>query len=312
MLDIPGSTGHRLVKRTTPSGLTILVLESKAAPVVAVQVWVGVGSADETPEEAGLAHVHEHMLFKGTLKDGVTRRGVGQIAAEIEGAGGEVNAWTSYDQTVYHVVIAKEFFATGLDVLADAVQHSAFDPDELSKELEVILEEIKRGEDSPGSRVSRALFSSAFKAHPYHRPVIGYRDIVAAFKRDNVATFFDAHYRADRLTVVVVGDIDADRAVVDVERAFADAKPGARPLLERAVEPAQQGLRVTGLVDDVEESHLSVGFRGPSLLDARTPAIDVMSVILGTGESSRLTRTIKREQKLVNEVYAYAYTPKDP
>ena len=312
MLDSPGSTGHRLVKRTTPSGLTILVLESKAAPVVAIQVWVGVGSADETPEEAGLAHVHEHMLFKGTVKNGVVGRGVGQIAAEIEGAGGEVNAWTSYDQTVYHVVIAKDFFATGLDVLADAVQHSAFDPEELGKELEVILEEIKRSEDSPGSRVSKALFSSAYKAHPYHRPVLGYRDIVAAFKRDNVATFFDAHYRADRLTVVVVGDVDADRAVLDVERAFADAKAGARPLLERAVEPPQTGLRVKGLVDDVEESHLSVGFRGPSLLDPKTPALDVMSVILGTGESSRLTRTIKREQKLVNEVYAYAYTPKDP
>ncbi len=312
MLDIPGSTGHRLVKRITPSGLTILVLESKAAPVVAVQVWVGVGSADETPAEAGLAHVHEHMLFKGTLKNGVVGRGVGQIAAEIEGAGGEVNAWTSYDQTVYHVVIAKDFFATGLDVLADAVQNSAFDSEELGKELEVILEEIKRGEDSPGSRVSRALFSSAFKQHPYHRPVIGYRDIVAAFKRDNVATFFDAHYRADRLTVVVVGDIDADRAVLDVERAFADLKGGARALLERAVEPDQHELRVAGLVDDVEESHLSIGFRGPSLLDPRTPALDVMSVILGTGESSRLTRTIKREQKLVNEVYAYAYTPKDP
>jgi zinc protease len=312
MLDIPGSTGHRLVKRTTSTGLTILALESKAAPVVAIQVWVGVGSADETPAEAGLAHVHEHMLFKGTLKDGVVGRGVGQIAAEIEGAGGEVNAWTSYDQTVYHVVIAKDFFATGLDVLADAVQHSAFDEAELGRELEVILEEIKRSEDSPGSRVSKALFASAFTQHPYHRPVIGYRDIVAGFKRENVATFFDAHYRADRLTVVVVGDIDADRAVLDVERAFADAKPGARALPERAVEPAQAGLRVKGLVDDVEESHLSIGFRGPSLLDPRTPALDVMSVILGTGESSRLTRTIKRDQKLVNEVYAYAYTPKDP
>lgn len=312
MLDIPGSTGHRLVKRTTSTGLTILALESKAAPVVAIQVWVGVGSADETPAEAGLAHVHEHMLFKGTLKDGVVRRGVGQIAAEIEGAGGEVNAWTSYDQTVYHVVIAKDFFATGLDVLADAVQHSAFDEGELARELEVILEEIKRSEDSPGSRVSKALFASAFTQHPYHRPVIGYRDVVAGFKRENVATFFDAHYRADRLTVVVVGDIDADRAVLDVERAFSDAKPGARALPERAVEPAQTGLRVKGLVDDVEESHLSIGFRGPSLLDPRTPALDVMSVILGTGESSRLTRTIKRDQKLVNEVYAYAYTPKDP
>jgi len=313
MLDTFGSsTGHRLVKRVLPSGLTVLALESRAAPVVAIQVWVGVGSADETAEEAGLAHVHEHMLFKGTLKDGVVRRGVGQIAAEVEASGGEINAWTSYDQTVYHVVIAKDFFATGLDVLADAVQHSAFDKDELGRELEVILEEIKRSEDSPGSRVSKAMFSTAFNAHPYHRPVIGYRDVVAGFTREHVARFFDAHYRADRLTVVVVGDVDADVACAAVEKAFADAKPGARQLPPRPVEPVQDGLRVAGLVDDVEESHLAIGFRGPSLLDPRTPALDVLSVILGTGESSRLTRSVKREQKLANETYAYAYTPKDP
>ena len=312
MLDTFGSTGHRLVKHTAPSGLTVLVLESKAAPVVAIQVWVGVGSADETAQEAGLAHVHEHMLFKGTMKDGVVRRGVGQIAAEIEAAGGEVNAWTSYDQTVYHVVIAKDFFATGLDVLADAVQSSAFDEEELKKELEVILEEIKRSEDSPGSRVSKALFASAFNAHPYHRPVIGYRDVVAGFTRKDVAAFFDAHYRADRLTVVVVGDVDANVACAAVEEAFKDAKSGARVLPPRPVEEPQTRLRVQGLVDDVEESHLAIGFRGPSLLDPRTPALDVLGVVLGTGESSRLTRSIKREQKLANEVYAYAYTPKDP
>ena len=88
MLDTFGRPDHRLLKRTTPAGLTVLAMESRAAPVVAIQVWVGVGSADELPPEAGLAHVHEHMLFKGTLKDGVTKRGVGQIAAEIEGAGG--------------------------------------------------------------------------------------------------------------------------------------------------------------------------------------------------------------------------------
>ncbi len=312
MLDTFGRPDHRLLKRTTPSGLTVMAMESRAAPVVAIQVWVGVGSADELPHEAGLAHVHEHMLFKGTLKDGVTRRGVGQIAAEIEGAGGEINAWTSYDQTVYHVVIAKDFFATGLDVLADAVQNSAFDEGELARELEVILEEIKRSEDSPGSRVSKALFASAFTAHPYHRPVIGYRDIVAGFKRDNVTTFFDAHYRADRLTVVVVGDVDADAACDAVERAFADCKGGARPMAPRAVEPAQDGLRVKGLTDDVEESHLTVGFRGPSILESRTPALDVLSVVLGTGESSRLSRTLRRDKKVANDAYSYAYTPKDP
>jgi zinc protease len=306
------SPSSPIVQRTTARGLTLLAMESRAAPVVAIQVWVGVGSADETEAEAGLAHVHEHMLFKGTLKDGVVRRGVGQIASEIEAAGGEINAWTSYDQTVYHVVIARDFFDAGLDVLADAVQHSAFDKDELARELEVILEEIKRSDDSPGSRVSKALFGEAFVAHPYRRPVIGYRDVVAGFGRDDVLRFFDAHYRADRLTVVVVGDIDAELALDKVERAFADATRGARPLLPRPTEAAQNGLRARGLVDDVEESHLAVGFRGTSLLDARTPALDVLGVVLGQGDSSRLTRAIKREKRLANEVYAYSYTPKDP
>ena len=311
MLDLP-SSHHPIVKRTTSSGMTLLALESHAAPVVAIQVWVGVGSADETEAEAGLAHVHEHMLFKGTLKDGVVRRGVGQIASEIEASGGEINAWTSYDQTVYHVVIAKEFFDAGLDVLADAVQHSAFDKDELSRELEVILEEIKRSEDSPGSRVSRALFSQAFHAHPYKRPVIGYRDVVAAFTRDDVTRFFQAHYRADRITVVVTGDIDAEVALDRVERAFSDCTRGARPMPARAAEPPQSGLRAHGLVDDIEESHLAVGFRGTSLLDARTPALDVLGVLLGQGDSSRLSRAVKREKRVANDVYAYSYTPKDP
>jgi zinc protease len=311
MLDLP-SSHHPIVKRTTSSGMTLLALESRAAPVVAIQVWVGVGSADETEAEAGLAHVHEHMLFKGTAKGGVVRRGVGQIASEIEASGGEINAWTSYDQTVYHVVIAKEFFDAGLDVLADAVQHSAFDKDELSRELEVILEEIKRSEDSPGSRVSRALFSQAFHAHPYKRPVIGYRDVVAAFTRDDVTRFFEAHYRADRITVVVTGDVDAELALDRVERAFADCTRGARALPTRAAEPAQAGLRAHGLVDDIEESHLAIGFRGTSLLDARTPALDVLGVLLGQGDSSRLSRAVKREKRVANDVYAYSYTPKDP
>ncbi|MDP2340066.1 MAG: pitrilysin family protein [Deltaproteobacteria bacterium] len=301
-----------MLKRTTPEGLTILALESRAAPVVAVQVWVGVGSADETDAEAGLAHVHEHMLFKGTVKNGVVRRGVGEIASAIEGAGGDINAWTSYDQTVYHVVIAKDFFDTGLDVLADAVQHSAFEKDELARELEVILEEIKRSEDSPGSRVSKGLFAEAFLQHPYRRPVIGYRDIVAAFTRDDVTAFFKAHYRADRLTVVVVGDIDAGVAVDKVEAAFSDTTRGARALTPRPHEASQNGLRVRGLTDDVEESHLAVAFRGPSLLDAVTPALDVLGIVLGQGDSSRLSRSIKREKQLANEVYSYAYTPKDP
>jgi zinc protease len=309
--------GRPLICTTLESGLRVVACKSDSAPVVALQVWVGVGSADETEAQGGLAHVHEHMLFKGTLeggpfKGGAVRRAVGEIAAEIERSGGEINAWTSYDQTVYHVVLAKQFFDTGLDVLADAIQRSAFDPDELSRELEVILEEIKRSEDQPGSRASRALFETAFTAHPYRRPVIGYSHVVRGFTREDVLAFFDAHYRADRMTVVAVGDIEPEVAVQKIAAAFAGAPRGAAPIPPRALEPAQTGIRARGLVDDVEESHLALGFAGPRLLDEDMPAVDVLSVLLGQGESSRLVSRVKRDRQLVNETYCYAYTPKDP
>src|SRR5262245_9755958 len=127
-----------------PNGLTVIVQPMHTAKVVALQAWVGVGSADEPDDLAGIAHVFEHMLFKGTA-----RRGVGEIAKEVEAAGGDINAWTSFDQTVYHLVLASRDFPVALDILADAIQHSAFDPTELDRELKVVLEEVRQGEDSP-------------------------------------------------------------------------------------------------------------------------------------------------------------------
>src|SRR5579872_7135506 len=148
--------------------MTVVLQENHASPVVAFQAWVGVGSADEPPELAGIAHVFEHMLFKGTR-----RRKVGRIAQEIEGAGGEINAWTSFDETVYHLVIASRFFDTGLDIITDALRNSSFDPGELERELKVVLEEVKQGEDSPSRVATQALFQTAYQKHPYRRPVIG-------------------------------------------------------------------------------------------------------------------------------------------
>src|SRR5688572_11160548 len=167
------------------NGLTVLLHENHAAPVVAFQAWVGVGSADETSDEAGIAHVFEHMLFKGT-----ERRGVGQIANDVEAAGGDINAWTSFDQTVYHLVLASRYFDTGLDILADAVQHSSFDPVELERELKVVLEEIKQGEDAPSRVVTQALFTTAYAKHPYRRPVIGNEKTVKKLTREKLLEFF--------------------------------------------------------------------------------------------------------------------------
>jgi len=291
---------------TLDNGARVVLLPSRGAPVVAVQVWVDVGSADEKDGEGGLAHVHEHMLFKGTEK-----RGVGAIAAEVEASGGDINAWTSYDQTVYHLVLASRFFETGLDILADAISNSAFDADELSRELEVILEEIKRSEDQPQSRVSRALFDASFKEHPYKKPVIGHAKVVAGFTRDQILEFYKTHYRSDRLTIVCAGDFDVDDAQAKVEAAFGHLTPSGTTLPERPIEPPQGGLQVRGLTDQVEESQLALGWHGPSVRNDDLAAVDVLCVLFGQGESSRLVRRVKHEQRCVSHIYAYAYTPRD-
>ncbi len=200
-----------------PNGLTAVLVENHASPVVALQVWVKVGSADERPDQAGLAHLHEHMLFKGTA-----RRATGEIAREVEARGGEINAWTSHDQTVYHLVLAAPFLSEGLDILADAVRSSSFDADELRRETQVIVEEIKRSDDSPARQLSKALFATAYRVHPYRLPVIGTPESVLSFQRSQILSFYQAHYAPGEMVVVAVGDLDEARALSEVERLFGD------------------------------------------------------------------------------------------
>jgi zinc protease len=290
------------------NGLTLLTQEQNAAPVVAIQVWVNVGSADESDLIAGIAHVHEHMLFKGTA-----RRGLGEIARSVEAAGGEINAWTSYDQTVYHVVLAAEEAATGLDILSDAIRQSAFEADELSRELEVIVEEIRRAEDAPSRRIAKALFALAYESHPYRRPVIGSEASVRTFTREKILDFFHTYYRPDNITVVITGAIETAQIVELTRRYFGDWRaPSVTKRPPRPVEGAQSELRLHVMSEQVKETRMSIAWHVPGLSHADIAAIDVLSVILGHGDSSRLYAKARRNETLVNDVYAYAYTPRDP
>lgn len=297
-----------MLSTTLPNGLRVMVQENHSAKVAAIQVWVRVGSADETAPEAGLAHVHEHMLFKGT-----DRRKVGEIASEIEGAGGDINAWTSYDQTVYHVTMASRDFDVGLDILADAVQHSSFDPDELGKELEVVLEELRRGNDTPGRVVSENLFKTAFRAHPYSRPIIGYVDTVKSFTRDAILSFYRRWYRPENMCLVVVGDVNEKDVLAKAEKLFPPGKKGELPSrATRVLEPAQNELRTIRVVQPIQETHLAIGWHATAFRHEDTAAIDVLSILLGNGDSSRLYRTVRRDLELANDVFAWSYTPEDP
>ncbi len=288
------------------NGINVILQPTTTAPVVACNVWVGVGSADEEPPEAGLAHVHEHMLFKGTKT-----RGVGEIARDVESAGGHINAFTSFDQTCYYVVLSSRYFDTGLDILSDAIRRSSFDADELSSELEVIQEEIKRGEDSPSRVVSRHLFETAFTTHPYRLPVIGTSESVDSFGRENVVNFFHKHYVPQNMTVVLAGDFTEEDARARVEKYFGDFEGPDYHSRPRPQEPAQSAPRAWTGQREIRQNHLRLAFHIPDVLHEDIPALDLLSIILGYGDASHLEKTIQREAQLVTGIFASAYTPKE-
>ena len=291
-----------------PNGLTVVHEPVRTAPVVAAQVWVKVGSADERPDEVGLAHLHEHMLFKGTA-----RRGPGEVARSIEANGGEVNAWTSYDQTVYHFVMASRFAREGLDVLADAVRNSAFDAGELAREIEVVCEEIKRSQDMPSRRASKALFQAAYRLHPYGRPVIGFEADVRAHTRERVLGFFHRHYAPSNMVLAVAGDLDLERLKELAHELFGgDWGRPARTAVARPVEPPRSGLSCAFAEEDVTEAWLHLAWPGPGVDHPDTPALDLLALLLGQGDASRLACEVKRHRALAASAGAWAYTPQDP
>lgn len=300
-------TGDDRLLFTLDNGLRVVIQEDHFAPVVAIQVWVKAGSADETPDVAGAAHVHEHMIFKGT-----TRRPVGAIAAEVESSGGQINAFTTADHTVYHLVLASRYFCTGLDILADAMRNATFDPHELEKELHVVMEEWKRGEDSPTSRAATELFRLAYTTHPYGRPVIGYRDTIEALNRERVLQFYQRWYHPNNMTLVIVGDVDRETARREVMRFFADQRARDLPSRPRVPEPPQRGLRFSIVDMNVEEFYLYLCFPIPHAAHPDVFALDLLGYILGGGESARLVQTLQADKELVNWISAYAYTPADP
>ena len=289
------------------NGLTVLVAPSDAAPVVAVQVWVSVGSADEMPGQEGLAHLCEHMLFKGTQ-----RRGVGEMAREIESVGGDVNAWTSFDQTVYHVVLASRFFDLGLDVLSDAVLGASFDAEELEREKAVVLEEIKRTRDMPGSWLGDLLFSNSFVRHPYGHPVLGTKQTVSSVTRRHIVNFFKRHYTPSRMTLIVVGDVTPSRVFSKARKIFGTVRKKSAARRARTVEPARRSMKVKLVYDDIHEAHMGAAWHIPAVAHEDVPALDALASLMGQGESSRFSLRLKRGANLVNEAFAFAYTPLDP
>jgi zinc protease len=289
------------------NGLQVVLRESHASSVVAIQAWLGVGGADEAVGEAGLAHVLEHMLFKGTQT-----RGVGDIVRDVESAGGYVNAWTSHDETVFHVTVAGDRAERGLDVLADAVQNAALDGEELDRERAVILEEIRMGADNPSRAVMEALFARMFRRHPYGRPVIGSPRTVGRFDARAVRRFYSRWYTPANAVIVAVGDFEVKRMRAAIERAFGGWKPRPVPRrVTRVAEATPTRLRQAYRVLPVFEAKVALGLPIPGLTHADVPALDLLAAVLGQGASSRLENNVRRTAALASDIRAAAFTPAD-
>jgi zinc protease len=288
------------------NGLTLHIAAGHPAPVAAVQAWLGVGSADEASHESGIAHAVEHMLFKGSAG-----YGLGELAQAIERGGGEINAWTGFDHTVYHAVLAADCVDIAIHALGEALIEPLIDPDELARERRVILEEIRQADGDPARGVIHGLFATAFVAHPYRRPVIGTAESVARIGERDILAFFRRHYVADNLTLVVTGDVDPERVQRSVERRFR-AMPAGRPARRVADEPAQTTARASCVHREVAEAHLAVGFHVPAARHPDVAALDVAAILLGQGEAARLPRALRDRDQLVSSAHAHVHALRDP
>ncbi len=293
-------TVHRTV---LPNGLTLLVRRDASAPVVAIVTYVKAGYFDETDDVVGIAHVLEHMFFKGTPS-----RGVGEIARQTKSVGGYLNAATIYDHTVYYTVLPSSGFATGLDVQFDAFANSTIDEDELARELEVIIQEAKRKSDNPGAVVTETLYEMMHDQHRIRRWRMGREPGLRALTRDAMLGFYRNFYHPGNTVLTIVGDVDPDAVLREVTARHGALAGGAPVRTPGPDEPGAAAFRFREWSGDIGQTQVAFGWRTPATLDTATPGLDILATVLGAGRGSRLYRSV-REKKLAVSISAYDYTP---
>ncbi|MBF0548404.1 MAG: insulinase family protein [Candidatus Riflebacteria bacterium] len=292
---------------TLDNGLNVFVKEVPSAPVVAINTWIHLGSRNEVSGEEGYSHLIEHMLFKGTKT-----REVGKIDKEIKKLGATNNAFTSNDFTCIHVLGAKEHFEKLLELQTDAVFHSIFDPTEFDKELKVVTEELRMDNDDPESRIFNLTQGTAFTVHSYRHPVVGYKESLASATREKVFEFYKKYYVPGNMWMVVVGDVEADKVIDSIKNAM-DGIASA-PIPETIVkgEPAQEQRREAKIFGDIQQVYVNIAWHAPGISNQDNYAMDVISVLMGRGKSSRLYHTLVEKEGLASDLRTLYFTSEDP
>jgi len=295
--------------KTLENGLRIIIKEDHRNPIVVFSVFVDIGGASEGEHlGAGISHLTEHMLLKGSKK-----YPPGAIDDILRRYGGKIEAFTSYDYTGYRITILKEHIDVALDVLKEMLTSPAFNEKELKKEKEVIEREMDLSKDDPGRKISRLTFRRAYKRHPYRVPIIGYKENFERLNKKDLVGFFESNYIPRNIVIAVVGDIDKDTIFNEVKELFGKIPRGGETIRALPREPEQLVENYhEEKMDDIEGAYFNIAFHSTELLHKDLYALDLLSFILGGGESSILNEEIRMRKGLALSISAYNYTPKYP
>lgn len=303
------SYGDRVVERTLSNGLELILLEDHKAPVGVIQVYYRVGSRDDLPGRTGRAHLLEHMMFKGT-----DRLGPEEYSQIIQRNGGRTNAFTSRDRTTYFASIASDRLSVVLDLEANRMANLKISDAEYEAERQVVMEERRmRVENNPNGALFEQLYATAFQAHPYRQPIIGWMDEIRQSQAEDLREFYRLFYKPNNAFIVAVGDFVADELAAEIEKYFGGIRPGPMPPAVRTVEPVQQGERRLELNRRAQLPFVVLAHHVPNLRSADAAALDVLSQLLAGGKASRLYRELVYEQRVARYAGSdYSYSALDP
>lgn len=292
--------GDELLTRL-PNGLSVYVIRDKRFPLVCTRLYVRTGSANEDPRQAGISHILEHMVFKGT-----EQRPKGQVAKDVEARGGYLNAATSFDQTYYLTDMPAAQWRMGMDVVKDMAFHALLDPQELESEKKVIISELEGDEDTPRNRLFETLQTATLKNTPYGRPIIGFKDTINAVTVEDLRAYIDRWYQPQNMLLLVAGDIDPREVLAYAQSLFGDLHNRSDLDSPAPVDltTAPGGPRVEVVRGPWNKVYVGLGFPAPALSDARSVQLDVLGYLLGGDGTSLLQKKYRYEKQWVESISA--------
>ena len=302
-----------IYEKTLPNGLKVIVREDHRAPTVVQQVWYHVGSIDETTGTTGIAHVLEHMMFKGTKNVPV-----GEFSRRIAAAGGRENAFTNSDYTAYFQQLHKSKLELAMRLESDRMRYLQLSGAEFDKEIQVVMEERRmRTDDQPRSVLYESLLATAFVEHPYHNPVIGWMDDLHHITVDDARHWYESWYAPNNATLVVAGDVKAADVFKLAERYYGPIPSRKLPVRKPLSEPPQAGIKRIVVKAPAELPYLMMAYHAPALRDPQNDwkpyALDVLVGVLNGNDSARLDKALVRDQQIATEISAdYDSTSRGP